>query len=186
MKMIVGLGNPGKEYVKTRHNVGFMFIDNFAQSLNITIEKEKFNALYNIIDIAQEKVLLLKPCSFINLSGEVIYKFMSYYNIDVKDIFIISDDLDQNIGKYKLKHHGSSGGHNGLKNIELNLKTNEYKRLKIGISNNKLIDTKNYVLGKLSDRDMEIFSELFTTVNDILYDFVTIDFSMVMNKYNRK
>lgn len=186
MKMIVGLGNPGKEYVNTRHNIGFMFLDKFASYLNIKIEKEKFNGLYNFVDIEKEKVLLLKPCSFINLSGEVIYKFMNYYNIDIKDILIISDDLDQDIGKYKLKYHGSSGGHNGLKNIEFYLKTNEYKRLKIGISNNKLIDTKNYVLGKLNDNDMNILSDLFSNINDILYDFVTLDFSAVMNKYNRK
>ena len=186
MKMIVGLGNPGNEYKNTRHNMGFMFIDSFANSLNISIDKNKFNGLYEKVLINGEQVILLKPQSFINLSGEVVFKFMDYFKIDIKDILIISDDLDLEFGKYKLKEHGSSGGHNGLKNIELHLKTNEYKRLKMGISNNKMIDTKDYVLGKLSSSDMEVISSLVPVVNDILNDFLTLDFSMVMNRHNRK
>ena len=186
MKMIVGLGNPGNEYKNTRHNMGFMFIDSFANSLNINIDKSKFNGLYEKVLINGEQVILLKPQSFINLSGEVVFKFMDYFKIDIKDILIISDDLDLEFGKYKLKEHGSSGGHNGLKNIEAHLKTNEYKRLKMGISNNKMIDTKDYVLGKLSSSDMEVISSLVPVVNDILNDFLTLDFSMVMNRHNRK
>lgn len=186
MKMIVGLGNPGSEYKNTRHNMGFMFIDSFAESLNVNIDKSKFNGLYEKVLIGGEQVILLKPQSYINLSGEVVLKFMDYFKIDIKDILIISDDLDLEFGVYKLKEHGSSGGHNGLKNIEVHLKTNEYKRLKMGISNNKMIDTKDYVLGKFSSSDMEIISSLVPVVNNILNDFLTLDFSMVMNRHNRK
>ena len=184
--MIVGLGNPGKEYKDTRHNMGFMFIDNFASTLGIKLEKEKFQGLYDIVEIEDEKVLLLKPQSFINLSGEVIRRFVDYYKINIADILIISDDLDQEIGRFKLKYQGSSGGHNGLKNIEQNLNTSEYKRLKIGISNNKLIDTKDYVLGKISKEDKDIICNLYPIVDNILRDFIKLDFSMVMNKHNRK
>ena len=186
MKMIVGLGNPGLEYEMTRHNMGFMMIDAFAKSLNVKIDKKKFNAYYVKMDIAGDSVILVKPQSFINLSGEVVRKFVDYFKINIADILIISDDLDQEIGHYKLKTHGSSGGHNGLKNIEANLNTNEYKRLKIGISNNKLMETKDYVLGKIGSADMKIIEDLKLVVNDILYDFLTLDFAMVMNKYNRK
>src|SRR5574344_2330767 len=147
MKLIVGLGNPGKVYENTRHNMGFMTIDNYAKKKNIDINKNKFNGLYGEYNYRGEKIILLKPCSYINLSGEVIKKYVDYFKIDINDLLIIHDDLDIPLGNIKLKPSGSSGGHNGLKNIELNLKRKDYKRIKIGISNNKMIDTKDYVLG---------------------------------------
>ena len=186
MKMIVGLGNPGNEYKNTRHNMGFMFIDRYAESLGVNISKDKFKGLYEKTVINGEDVILLKPQSYINLSGEVISKFVNYFKIDINDILIISDDLDISFGKYKLKEHGSSGGHNGLKNIEAHLHTEAYKRLKLGISNNKMIDTKDYVLGKLSSFDMEVINSLVPIINDILNAFIMRPFSDVMNKYNRK
>ena len=186
MKMIVGLGNPGKEYELTRNNMGFMFIDNFASSVGVSIDKNKFNANYVKTNINNQDVLLVKPLSFINLSGEVVSKFVDYFKINIDDILIISDDLDQELGHFKLKAHGSSGGHNGLKNIEANLHTDVYKRLKIGISNNKLIDTKDYVLGKLNKSEVSTINELYPVVNNILSDFISRDFSYVMNIYNRK
>lgn len=184
MKMIVGLGNPGCEYDNTRHNMGFMFIDYYAKHLGVSIDKVKFNALYACVCLNGEKLLLVKPQSFINLSGEVVKKFVSYFKIDISDVLIISDDLDQPFGCFKLKKKGSSGGHNGLKNIELHLGTQEYKRLKLGISNNKMVDTKDYVLGKLSSNDMEKLEKMSLVVNNILDDFLSIDFDRVMNKYN--
>ena len=186
MKLIVGLGNPGKEYEKTRHNIGFMVIDAFASKLGISLTKEKYNGLYNETLIGGEKVILLKPQSYINLSGEVIRKFVDFYKIDLNDILIIHDDLDLPVGVYKLKQHGSSGGHNGLKNIELHLGTQEYKRIKIGISNNKLIDTKDYVLGRLSGEDLDKIIDVKNTVLDILDDYFKIDFNTLMNKYKKK
>ena len=94
MKMIVGLGNPGKEYENTRHNMGFIVLDNFAKSLGISIDKNKFNALYKDLFVAGEKVLLVKPLSYMNLSGEVVQNFSNYYDVDYSDILVISDDLD--------------------------------------------------------------------------------------------
>lgn len=184
MKLIVGLGNPGKEYENTRHNMGFMAIDRFASKHNVSITKNKFDGLYEELIINSEKVILLKPQRYINLSGEVIKKYVDFYKIDINDILIISDDLDQEIGKYKLKYKGSSGGHNGLKNIELHLKTNEYKRIKIGISNNKNIDTKDYVLSKLDKDSKEILDDIFDKVTLILDDYFVLTFDNLMNKYN--
>ena len=186
MKLIVGLGNPGKEYEKTRHNIGFMVIDNYADSLGVNISKEKYNGLYTEVNITCEKVILLKPQSYINLSGEVIRKFVDFYKIDIEDILIIHDDLDLEIGTYKLRRNGSSGGHNGLKNIELHLGTQEYKRLKIGISNNKLMDTKDYVLGKLSKEEKDEIDKIEVLAVDIINDFLKISFDDLMAKYNHK
>lgn len=184
MKLIVGLGNPGKEYENTRHNMGFMAIDRFANKHNVSITKNKFDGLYEELMINSEKVILLKPQRYINLSGEVIKKYVDFYKIDINDILIISDDLDQEIGKYKLKYKGSSGGHNGLKNIELHLKTNEYKRIKIGISNNKNIDTKDYVLSKIDKDSKEVLNDIFDKVTLILDDYFVLTFDNLMNKYN--
>ena len=186
MKLIVGLGNPGKEYEKTRHNIGFMTIDKFASKLGVEINKDKFNGLYCDTLIGGEKVILLKPQSYINLSGEVIRKYIDFFKINIEDVLIIHDDLDLPVGIYRVKQQGSSGGHNGLKNIELHLGTQEYKRIKIGISNNKLMDTKDYVLGKLSKEETEEIEKVKDIVLDILDDYFKLDFNSLMNKYNHK
>ena len=128
MKMIVGLGNPGKEYENTRHNLGFIILDNFAEKQNIKIDKKKFNGLYEEVFINNEKVILLKPQSFMNLSGDVVRSFKDYFDIDIKDILVISDDLDLDFLDYRLRLFGSSGGHNGLKDIENKLGSNRFKR----------------------------------------------------------
>ena len=184
MKLIVGLGNPGKEYENTRHNIGYIFIDALADKLGISIDKKKFNGLYTETMINNEKVLLVKPLSYMNLSGEVVEQFVNYYKIDIKDILIINDDLDLEVGRVRLRDHGSSGGHNGLKNIALHLNTEEFKRLKIGISNNKLIDTKDYVLGKFSKEEKEEINNLQEQITELLIDFISLDFDRLMAKYN--
>lgn len=186
MKLIVGLGNPGKEYEKTRHNMGFMVLDNYAKEKNLDFSKSKFGGIYTEFNVNSEKVILLKPQHYINLSGEVIKKYVDFYKIEIEDILIISDDLDMPFGKIKIKYKGSSGGHNGLKNIEQHLGTNEYRRIKIGISNNKNIDTKDYVLSKLSLEDNEKMICVQKTLIDILNDYFKISFDNLMNKYNTK
>ncbi len=186
MKLIVGLGNKGKEYQKTRHNIGFMAVDYLASVQNVTFEREKFGGLYTYYYDNGEKIILLKPQKYMNLSGEVIKPFIDYFSIETYDILIIHDDLDLPIGKFKLRPTGKSGGHNGLKNIELHLHTTDYKRLKIGISNNKLIDTKDYVLGKIKDEDLKIINNIIEKVPDIVHDFLNMTFDELMNKYNRK
>ena len=182
--MIIGLGNPGKEYENTRHNMGFIVLDNFAKSLNIDIDKKKFNALYTDLFIEGEKVLLIKPQSYMNLSGEVVQSFANYYDIDYSDILVISDDLDLSFLDYRLRLFGSSGGHNGLKDIERCLGTNKFRRFRIGISNNKNIDTKDYVLGKFSKDDVKAIDEFLPKTVDILNDFIKLDFERLMSKYN--
>lgn len=187
MKLIVGLGNPGKEYENTRHNIGFMVIDNYILKKNIDSSwKNKFNGKYLECSINGEKVVFLKPESYMNLSGGVVSQFINFYKIDISDILVISDDLDLLTGNYKLKSKGSCGGHNGLRDIERCLGTNEYKRLKVGISKDNSVETKDYVLGKFSKEDKEIFIELFDKLNNVLDDYFLVDFGDLMSKYNSK
>ena len=184
MKLIVGLGNPGDKFANTRHNMGFMVLDNFAKSLGVSIDKNKFNGLYTEVFIDNEKAILLKPLSYMNLSGGVVFSFINYFNIDISDVLIISDDLDLDFLKVKLKYRGSSGGHNGLRDIEKYLNTQEYKRFKIGISNNKSIETKDYVLSKFSYDDLDKISVFLEKSNMILSDFIKLPFEVLMSKYN--
>ncbi len=184
MKLIVGLGNPGKEYENTRHNVGFNIIDKYLENKNINISKSKFDGIYYEYSFNNEKIIFLKPQKYMNLSGEVVKKYVDYFKIDIENILIIHDDLDQELGKIKLKQNSSSGGHNGIKNIELNLKTKNYKRLKIGISNNKFIDTKDFVLGKFNENERKIIDKTIDVCLNIIDDFFILDFNKLMNKYN--
>lgn len=187
MKLIVGLGNPGKEYDKTRHNVGFFMLDKYVENKfgSVTWSK-KFNGLIYQAKLFGENVIFLKPQSFMNLSGGVVRAAVDYFKINLDDILIISDDLDLSIGNFKLKSSGSSGGHNGLKDIEKCLGSNKYKRLKIGISNNKNIDTKDYVLGNFNNSEIENLNNVGLIVIDIIDDFFSYSFDNLMNKYNRK
>lgn len=184
IKLVVGLGNPGKEYNNTRHNMGFSVIDEIAKKLEVYKYKERDGALYFDTFIDMARVIFLKPQKYINLSGDVIIKFKNYLNIDINDILIISDDLDLPVGTIKLKEKGSSGGHNGLKNIEKNLGTKEYKRIKIGISNNKNIDTKDYVLSKISKEDKKVLDKVVDNVSNIVLESFHTPFNELMSKYN--
>lgn len=186
MYLIVGLGNPGKEYDHTRHNMGFMAIDEIAKHYGVEINQSKFGGLYTQIQKNGEKIILLKPQKYINLSGEVIIQYINYFKIPINNLLIICDDLDTYFGNIKIKAKGSSGGHNGLKNIELHLKTNEYKRVKLGISNNKNIDTKNYVLSKISASDSEILKTVIQITTQIFDDYFSLSFDQLMTKYNHK
>ncbi|MBQ9011882.1 MAG: aminoacyl-tRNA hydrolase [Bacilli bacterium] len=186
MKLIVGLGNPGKEYENTRHNAGFRFIDTYAKSKNLTFTKEKFNGLYTDFNENGEKIILLKPQKYMNLSGEVIIDFVNFFKIKTDDIFIIYDDLDTEIGSYRLRYKGSSGGHNGLKDIEKHLHTTEYKRLKIGIGNNKEKDSIEYVIGAVPRQELEKMNSINKQAKNIVDDYLKMDFDNLMNKYNPK
>ena len=186
MKLIVGLGNPGKEYENTRHNIDYMVIDNYAKVHNVEITKRKFNSLYQKIIIDDCDVLLVKPETYMNLSGEAVLAFMNYFKIDIEDVLIIYDDLDLDCGKIRLRDKGSSGGHNGIKNIISLLGTDKFKRLKIGISNNKLIETKDYVLGKLTKEEREEINKSIKVTTSLLDDFLKLSFDKLTNKYNRK
>lgn len=187
VKLIVGLGNPGKEYDKTRHNVGFMMLDNYIDSKGINNNwSKKFNGLFIKEKINGEETIFLKPQSYMNLSGGVVRKYVDYYKIPIENILVISDDLDLFVGNFKLKDKGSCGGHNGLRDIEKNLGTSVYKRLKVGIAKDKSIDTKDYVLGKIHKDDLDKINSLSDKICSLIDDFYVMPFGDMMSKYNRK
>lgn len=186
MKLIVGLGNPGREYEYTRHNVGYMAVDEIAKFLNVEFNKEKFHGRYTEATYNGNKVILLKPEKYMNLSGEVIRDYMSYFKIDIEDLLIIYDDLDTQVGNYRLRYQGGSGGHNGIKDIEKHIGTKNYNRIKIGISNNKNLDTKDYVLGKFSPAEKEEINEVLQDIVAIFRDYFELTYDNLMNKYNYK
>lgn len=186
MKLVVGLGNKGREYDNTRHNMGFMLVDRYLQYKNITDKfKEKFNAIYIETTINNEKVIFIKPMTYMNNSGIAVRAFLDFYKLNSEDILVISDDLDLDLGKFRLRRNGSSGGHNGLKSIISHLGTNDFKRLRIGISNDK-DDVINYVLSKFSKKELNEIDTMFDTLVDVLDDYFVMDFTSLMSKYNRK
>lgn len=183
MKLIVGLGNPGKDYKNTRHNVGFLVLDNY---LNTSDWKEKFNANYHEARINGEKVLFIKPLTYMNLSGDAIVKFINYYDVNLDDILVIHDDLDLPFSTYKLKKNSSAGGHNGIKSIINRLNSQDFARLKIGVSHDKTIDTKDYVLGNFSKIELEKFNEMQKDFNKIIESFIVFGIDRTMNVYNTR
>ena len=186
MKLFIGLGNPGRLYTKTRHNIGFLVIDEFAKSLNAEINTKKFNALVTQVMIQKEKVILMKPQTYMNLSGEAVIQAKNFYQIEDEDIIVVYDDVALPLGKLRLREKGSSGGHNGVKSIIQHLHTNEIKRIRIGIGSNEFIDQKDYVLGKFSKEDQKILKESLTLASAALQDSVKMSFVDVMSKYNHK
>lgn len=186
MKLVVGLGNKGREYENTRHNMGFMLVDRYLQYRNITDKfKEKFNAIYIETTINNEKVIFIKPMTYMNNSGIAVRAFVDFYKLNSEDILVISDDLDLDLGKFRLRRNGSSGGHNGLKSIISHLGTDNFKRLRIGISNDE-DDVINYVLSKFSKKELNEIDTMFDTLVDVLDDYFVMDFTSLMSKYNRK
>lgn len=183
MKLIVGLGNPGKDYKNTRHNVGFLVLDNY---LNTSDWKEKFNALYHEERINGEKVIFVKPLTFMNLSGDAVIKFVNYYDVGIDDILVIHDDLDLPFSTYKLKKNSSAGGHNGIKSIINRLGSQEFARLKVGVSHDRSMDTKDYVLGNFSKMETEKFSNMQNDFNNIIESFIKDGIEKTMNVYNTK
>lgn len=185
MKLVVGLGNPGNEYKNTRHNVGFMVLDSWMKKNNYSFDKKKFNGEYSIIRINNEDIIFLKPLSFMNLSGVVVKNFVNYFNIDIDDILVVYDDKDIDLGSLKLKKNGSCAGHNGIRNIIDNLKTENFKRLKIGLSKNTS-DMVSFVLGKFSCDEQEKINNVLNITNNLIDDYFNLSFDNLMNKYNKK
>lgn len=157
-KLIVGLGNPGDKYVETKHNVGFMLVDQLAKSLNLTFSHDKIfqaDVTSTFIDGEDgEKVFLVKPTTFMNESGKAVHALLTYYGLDVEDLVVIYDDLDMEVGKIRLRAKGSAGGHNGIKSIINHIGTQTFNRIKIGIGRPKHgMSVVHHVLGKFDQDD---------------------------------
>ena len=185
MRMIVGLGNPGKQYANTRHNAGFSVIDLLCEKLGVSLDKEKFKALYGIVQHGSEKVIIVKPLTYMNLSGEAVSALMRYYDIPVEDLIVVHDDLDLPVGKIRLRTKGSGGGQKGMGNIIDHLGTKEIFRIRIGVGNDKDIDTKDYVLSPVGKEDLPSYEAALSKARDaLIFALENRDFSLVMNRFN--
>ena len=183
MKLIVGLGNPGKKYAKTRHNMGFMAIDLLADLARIDVDKEFFHGVCGRGDIFDNDVLLFKPTTYMNLSGTAVKEIVDYFKIDLDDIIVICDDMALAPGLIRLRKKGSSGGQKGLQNIIDNLGTEEFKRIRIGIGE-PTYDAVDYVLGKPLKEEQPLIDESIKQCVEAIKEALKTDFDRAMNKFN--
>ena len=185
MYLIVGLGNPEDKYSNTRHNMGFDVINQLSKACNIKVSKSKFDAIYGMGEINSKKVILVKPQTYMNLSGESIIKFKKSYNISNKNIIIIYDDIDLKLGDIRLKAKGSAGSHNGMKSVIENLNTEDFIRIRVGIgSPENKEDMINYVIGQIPKKEREILNESILKAKNSIIEILENGIDTAMNKFN--
>ena len=185
MYIIAGLGNPTREYEKTRHNVGFDTIDVLADRLNTSVDEKKFKGLYGKGIIAGEKVILLKPQTFMNLSGESVREAADFYKVDPEHIIVIYDDISLDVGQLRIRKKGSAGGHNGIKNIISHLGTQVFPRIRIGVGEKpKGWDLADYVLGRFAKDEEPVIREALDNAAEACGIIVDDEIRTAMNKFN--
>jgi len=186
MKCIVGLGNIGKRFESTRHNIGFEVIDYILDRNNFSLDKQKFKGAYTIERLNQEKVMFIEPLTLMNLSGEAVAPLMNYYDIDVDDLIVLYDDLDLPQGEIRLRQKGSAGGHNGMKSIIKMLGTDQFKRIRIGVDRpSGGMSVPDYVLQKFSKQEMVTMEKVIEHSARAVESYIeTSRFDQVMNEYN--
>ena len=185
MYLVVGLGNPEKEYSGTRHNMGFDVINKISEEYNIPVEKSKFKGLYGSGMIESEKVILLKPQTFMNLSGESLREIIDFYKISLEEIIVVYDDVDIDVGNIRIRKSGSAGSHNGMKSIIQHLGTTNFYRIRVGIGNQKEnIDMINYVIGKVSKEEYAELEKGILKAKEAVVEIIKNNIDKAMNKYN--
>lgn len=186
MKLMVGLGNPGKQYEETRHNIGFKVIDALSEKLQIPLNQAKFKGIFGVGYIAGEKVFLLKPLTYMNLSGESIRAIMDYFEIKIEDLVVIYDDLDIPVGKIRLRQKGSAGGHNGIKSTIAHLGSEQFNRIRIGIDRPPSgVKVPDYVLGRFTNEENAIMKDAVEKCTIACEQWITQPFLKVMNDFNQ-
>lgn len=187
MKLIVGLGNPTKEYEGTRHNIGFMAIDALGEEYGIRVDTLKHKALIGKGMIEGQKVILAKPVTYMNLSGEAVREIADYYKIPAEDVIVIFDDISLDVGMIRIRRKGSAGGHNGIKSIIAHLGTMDFPRIKVGIgAKREGQDLADYVLGKFSKADREILQDALKDVKKAVSLMLWDEITEAMNAFNKK
>ena len=184
--LLVCLGNPGDQYENTRHNVGFMVADELGERHNIPIQRLKFRALTNTITVGDEKVLLMKPVTYMNLSGEAVHEAAAFYKIPPERVLVISDEVSLAPGKIRVRRSGSAGGHNGLKNIIAHLGTDQFPRIRLGVGQKPHpdYDMADWVLGKFQGEDKKAVEEAVKRAADAAECLIREGVDKAMNKYN--
>ncbi len=187
MRWIVGLGNPGSTYASTRHNAGFMVIDELARRFNTDVTAQKFKALTGEAKVGDVKVALLKPMTYMNLSGESLRAFMDFYKANPEDLIVVYDDLDTEVGRIRLRYQGSPGGHNGIKSIIQHLGTQTFNRVRVGISRPEPgWAISDYVLSGFAKSEKEPLQRSIEEACDAIEYALTHTFEQTMAKYNAK
>ena len=186
MIVIAGLGNPGKKYENTRHNMGFLTIDRIAEKNDIKVNKIKHRALVGDGFISGHKVLLVKPQTYMNLSGESLREVMNYYNVDIEDLIVIYDDFDIETGSLRIRKKGSAGSHNGMKSVIYQLKNDGFPRVRVGIGKSGSLDWKDFVLGKVGGAESDAISQAISNAADAVECMISEGIDIAMNKYNKK
>ena len=185
MYLIVGLGNPESDYASTRHNMGFDVINKISKKCDIKVSKSKFDALYGMGEIESNKVILVKPQTYMNLTGESIIQFKKFYKISNKNIIIIYDDIDLDLGDIRLKPKGGPGTHNGMKSVVQNLNTEDFIRVRVGIgAPEDKCDMINYVIGPIPKREKEVLEESIEKAADSVIEILKSGIDVAMNKFN--
>lgn len=186
-KLIVFLGNPGRKYELSRHNIGFMVADALADELGIKINKLRFHSLSEFCIIGDKKFLLIKPQTYMNLSGTAVREAMDFYKLSPEDIFVVSDEMDLPTGKIRIRKKGSAGGHNGLADIISKIGSSDFARLRIGIDKppHKDYDTIDWVLGNFSGNDKKLIDEAVRRAASAISDYAKKDLDEIMNEYNK-
>lgn len=186
MYLVAGLGNPGTQYEMTRHNIGFEVIDYIADKYNVKVKKLKFKGLYCEIIIGGEKVILLKPQTYMNLSGESIREFAAFYKIPVEKIIVINDDIYLPSGKLRIRKSGSAGGHNGLKSIIYQLNSDKFPRIRIGVDAplREKADLADFVLARFSKDEIPLLEDAIVRAKGAVEEIVSGNIDNAMNKYN--
>ena len=187
MKLIVGLGNPTAQYAGTRHNVGFDVIERLAEKYNIGVDTLKHKGVYGKGKIEGQSVILLKPMTFMNLSGESVSAVANYYKIEAQDIIVIYDDINLDVGRLRIREKGSAGGHNGIKNIIAHLGTDMFPRIRVGVGMKpKKMDLADYVLSRFSEEERAMMEQGYEWACDAVALMVRDDIAKAMNDYNGK
>ena len=184
MYLIVGLGNPENEYSNTRHNVGFDVINKLASKYDIKVNKLKFKGLYGKGKIESKDVILLKPQTYMNLSGESIIEIVNFYKIDIQKIIVIYDDMDIEPGIIKVRKKGGPGTHNGMKSVVKELNTQDFARVRVGIGKPENRDFINYVIGKMPIEDIKILDEATSKSEEAVEEILKNGIDSAMNKFN--
>lgn len=191
IKMVVGLGNPGDEYVDTRHNMGFRAIDALAEKLTAKVNRRKFGARLTEADFADKKLILLKPWQFMNRSGQAVATAVGFYKLQLCNLLVVTDDMDLEPGRIRIRAKGSAGGHNGLADTIEKLGTNEFARCRIGIGHPRISmpdarcsSSIEYVLDKPGQTDKPLLDEAISKAQDAVLCWVECGIEVAMNKFN--
>ena len=184
--LLVGLGNPGEQYERTRHNVGFLVADELAERHNVPIQRLKFRALTNTITVGGEKVLLMKPVTYMNLSGEAVHEAAAFYKVPPERILVISDEVALAPGKLRVRRSGSAGGHTGLKNIIAHLGSDQFPRIRLGVGSKPHpdYDMADWVLGRFQGEDKKAVEEAVKRAADAAECLIREGVDRAMNQYN--